>query len=109
MRVVCPQDVTKMLFLKKPGSSVGRGGQPNTSEELKEVVWLVTLQTLLRRKTNESWTDNHLNVLRLVGRKEMSWLQQRRGHRETLVLLWSAMEGGRKPDPRGCRAHKANT
>ena len=33
-------------------------------EELKEGVWLEPIQAMLRRKTNEPWTDNHRNVMR---------------------------------------------
>ena len=33
-------------------------------EELKEGVWLEPIQAMLRRKTNEAWTDKHRIVMR---------------------------------------------
>ena len=33
-------------------------------EELKEEVWLEPILAMLRRKINESWTEEHRNVMR---------------------------------------------
>ena len=33
-------------------------------EELKQGVWLEPIQAMLRRKTDEAWTDKHRNILR---------------------------------------------
>ena len=49
-------------------------------EELKEGVWSEPIQALLRRETNESWTDKHRNVM-----KNGSWKEDTCG-RERMTL-----------------------
>ena len=63
-RVVCPQDV------KKDASGTGKNGQ---CQELGSQIRVVRVEgrsvaaanpAMLRRKTNEKWTDKHRNVTR---------------------------------------------
>ena len=63
MRLVCPQDVKKML-LKQAGIYWKKWAATHECVELKEGVWLEPIQASLRRNTNEAWTDKHRNVLR---------------------------------------------
>ena len=64
MRVVCPQDVNKMLQKQARFVHWKRWAAKHECEELKEGVWLEQIKAMLRRKTNESWTDNHRNAMR---------------------------------------------
>ena len=64
MRVVCPQDV-KHILMKQA-----------RMEGLKEEVWLVPIRAMLRRKTNEAWTDKHSSVMRKLF-VEGGWVQKR--------------------------------
>ena len=64
MRVVCPQNVKKML-LKQANMVYWKSWAANhKGEELKEGVWLEPVRAMLRGKTNEVWTDMHRNVTR---------------------------------------------
>ena len=74
--MVCPQDVKKkMLF--EPGWPVGKmGSQACVCEELKEGVWLEPIRAMLRRKTNEAWTDKHRKVTKKLV-VEGTWVQKR--------------------------------
>ena len=45
-------------------------------KELKEGVWFDPINAMVRRKTNEEWTDKHRDVLRKVV-VEGGWVQQR--------------------------------
>ena len=53
MRVVCPQDVKKML-LKQARMIYGKRAAKHECKELKEGVWLVPFQGLLQRKSNKT-------------------------------------------------------
>ena len=65
MRVVCPQDVKKMLSKQAMKVCWKKfGSKARECEELKEGVWLEPVQAIMRRKTNEVWTDEHRNVTR---------------------------------------------
>ena len=63
MRVVCPQDVQKML-LKARMVHWKKWSAKHECEGLKEGFWLEPVQAMLRRKTNGSWTDKDRNVMR---------------------------------------------
>ena len=45
-------------------------------EELKVGVWLEPIQAMLRRRTNELWTEKHRNVMRKLA-VEGGWVQKR--------------------------------
>ena len=64
MRAVCPQDVKQVLLKRARMVYWKKWAAKHEYEELKEVVWLEPIQVVLRRKTNESWTDKHRNVTR---------------------------------------------
>ena len=64
MKVVCPQDVKKMLLKQARMAYWKRWAAKHECEELKEGVWLERIQAMRRRKTNETWTDKHRNVTR---------------------------------------------
>ena len=76
MRVVCLQDVTKMLLKQARITLVANpeGAAKHECGELKEGVWLEPIQALLRRKTNDAWTDKYLNVTRKLV-VEGGWVQ----------------------------------
>ena len=64
MRVVCPHDVKKVLLKQARMVYWMKWAATHECEELKERVWLEPIQATLRRKTNEEWTDKHLNAMR---------------------------------------------
>ena len=70
MRVACPQDVKKMLLKQARMVYWKKWAAKHECEELKEGVWLEPIQALLRRQTNEAWTDKHRNVTRKLVVKE---------------------------------------
>ena len=76
MIVVCTQDEKKMLLKQARMVDWKKWAAKHECEELTEGVWLELIQGLLRRKMNESWTDNHRNVTRklVVGG---GWVQKR--------------------------------
>ena len=57
MRVVCPQDVKKMLVQRARMVCWKRWAAKHECEGLKDGVWLEPIQPVLRRKTNEVWKD----------------------------------------------------
>ena len=117
MRVVCPQDVKKM-FVKRPRMVCWkRWAAKHECEGLKDGVWLEPTQPVLRRKTNEVWTDKHRHATRKLV-VEGGWVQTRlydtgwsdekkcRGcnrekkHREAQAVPLSVREGSWEPDPK---------
>ena len=67
-------------ILSKKKKKVGReeyASAEHECEELKGGVWLEPIHAVLRRKTNESGTDMHRNVMRKVV-VEGGWGQKRR-------------------------------
>ena len=74
-RVVCPQDVKKVLLKQAKMVCWKSWAAKHACEELKEGVWLEPIQAVLRRKTNESWTDKHRNVMRKLVVE--GWVQNR--------------------------------
>ena len=76
MGLVCPQDVTKM-FLKQAWMIHWKKWEANTQvRRLESMSWLEAIQAMLRRKTTESWTDEHRNVMRNLV-VEKGWMQKR--------------------------------
>ena len=61
---VCPQDVKKKLLKQARMVHRPQWAAKPECEELKEGVWLGAIQALLRRKTDEVWTDMHHTVMR---------------------------------------------
>ena len=76
MRVVCPQDVKKILLKHARMVHGKRWAAKQECEELTERVWREPIQALLRRKTNAAWTDKHCNVMRKLV-VEGGWAQKR--------------------------------
>ena len=64
MRVVCPQDVQMMLLKQARMIYWKRWAAKHECEELEEGVWLEPIQAVLRRQTNEVWTEKHRHVTR---------------------------------------------
>ena len=88
VRVVCPQDVKKMLRRQTTTVYWRRWPAKHECEELKEGVSLDPIQAMLRWKINDEWTEKHrkcdakaccgrrlgaekIRRCRLVKRKEM--------------------------------------
>ena len=67
MRVVCPQDVKKMLLKRARMVCWKRWAAKHECEGLKDGVRLEPIQPVLRRKTNEVWTDKHRHATRKTG------------------------------------------
>ena len=79
VRMVCPQDAQdwKNMLLTQAMMVVWRKwAAKHECEELRGGVWLEPIQAVLRRKTNESWTDKHLNVMRQLV-VDGGWIQKR--------------------------------
>ena len=76
MRVVCPQDAKKMLLKWARMVHWKKRAIKNECEKSKEGVRLEPIQAVLRRKTNELWIDEHLNVMRKLV-VEGRWVQKR--------------------------------
>ena len=76
-RLVCPQDVKKMLLKQARRWSIARDGHKHECEELKEGVWLEPIQAMLRRKTqpNRGQTITAHVMRKLV--VEGGWVQKR--------------------------------
>ena len=74
MRVVLPagrgEDVEQARMC------IGEKWEAKHECELKEGVWLKPIQAILRRRTNELWTDKHRNVMRKLA-VEGGWVQKR--------------------------------
>ena len=64
MRVVCPQDVMKMLLKQARMVDWKKSAAKSEHEELKGGVSLDPIQAMLRRKINDVWTDKHRKVTR---------------------------------------------
>ena len=71
MRVVCMQDGKVMLLKQAWMACWKRRAAKHECEELK----LEPVQAVLRRKTNEAWTDRHRHVTRKLV-VEGGWVQQ---------------------------------
>ena len=74
-------------------------------EGLKEGVWLEPIQAMLRRKSNETWTNEHRHVTSKLVVEGGSWSDEKRcrgcnKEEGTQVVSLPIMEGGHKPDPR---------
>ena len=81
MRVVCTQDVKKMLLRHARMAYWKIWAATHACEELKEGVWLEPVQATLRRKTHEQWTDRHRSVTRKLvvkGCWVLYWLVRRK-------------------------------
>ena len=64
-----PAGREKMLHVQARMVHCNKWVGKHECEELKEGVWLVPLQAMLRRKTNEEWRDKHRHVTKkLAGR-----------------------------------------
>ena len=57
VRVVCPQDVKKMLLKQAMMVYWKKRAAKHECEELKEGVSLEPIQAMLRRKVSDAWTD----------------------------------------------------
>ena len=79
MRVVCPQDVKKMLQQQARLVDLKECAAKLECEELTEGVWLEPIQAMLRRKTNEALADEHRHVMRMLV-AEGGWVQKRLRH-----------------------------
>ena len=75
MRVVCPQDVKKMLLRQAIMVHWRKWAAKHECEELKGV-WLDPIQAMLRGRINEEWTDKHRNVMRKLV-SGGGWVQKR--------------------------------
>ena len=82
MRVVCPQDVKKMLLRQARIVYWKRWAAKHECEELTEGVWLEPIQAMMRRTISEAWTDKHRHVTRklVVGAEKIvrHWLVRRK-------------------------------
>ena len=76
MRVGWPQDVKKMLLKQARMVYWKRWAAKHEYEELKGGVWLELIQAMLRRTTNEFWTEEHRHVARKLV-VEGGWMQKR--------------------------------
>ena len=121
MRVVCPQDVKKMLLKQARRVHWKKWAAKHKCEELKEGTWMEPIQAMLQRKTNDVWTDKHRHVTRelVVGggwvqkrshdigwsdEKKVSRMYQRRKHGEAQII--SLHRVGRRSETCS-RAHRA--
>ena len=64
MSYACPKDVKKMLLGQTRSTYWRKWAAKHENEELKEGVWLEPALALLRKKTQEGWTDRHRNTAR---------------------------------------------
>ena len=64
MRYVCPKDVKRMLVQQTRSVYWKKWAAKHEYEELKEGLWLEPALALLRKRTNEEWTEKHRNVER---------------------------------------------
>ena len=76
IRVFCPQDAKKMFLKQARTVYWKRWAAKDICEELKEEVWLEPIQVMLRRLTNEVWTDKHQHVTRKLV-VDGGWVQKR--------------------------------
>ena len=58
MRYVCPRDVKHMLLQQARKVYWKNWAAKHEHEDLKEDIWLEPALALLRKKTNEEWTEN---------------------------------------------------
>ena len=111
MRVGWPEDVNKMLLKEARMVYWKRLAANHEYEDLKEGVWLELIQAMLRRTTNEFWTEEHRNMTRILV-VEGGWVQKRlydigwdvsrilqRSHGKEQSVSLSIVHGSRKPDP----------
>ena len=115
MRVVCPQNVKKMLLEHAKMALWKEWAAKHECEEFKERVWLEPVQAMLRRKTNESvdrqgpQCDEEVGRGRrmgaektvrhwLVGLKEVS--RARKSYRLYHCPTWREVRGFRKWEQR---------
>ena len=59
MRYVCPKDVKKMLVQQARSTYWKKWEAKHEYEELNEGIWLEPSLAVLRKKTNEEWTEKH--------------------------------------------------
>ena len=76
MRYVCPIGVRKMLMQWARSVCWKKWAAKHEYEDLKEDIWLELALALLRKKTNEEWTEKHRNVVRKFF-LEGGWVQKR--------------------------------
>ena len=76
MRYVSPKDVKKMLLKQVRSAYWKRWAAKHENKKLKEGIWLEPALALLRKKTNEEWTEKHRNAARKLV-PEGGWVQQR--------------------------------
>ena len=75
MRYVCPKDVKKMLLKQARSAHWKKWAAKHDYEEWKEGRWLEPALALLRKKTEEEWTETHRNVARKLILEE-GWVQK---------------------------------
>ena len=77
MKVVCPQDVKKMLLKQVQMVWWKKLAAIHECGELKAEMWPEPIEAMLRRRTNEVWwKDKNRNVMRKLV-VEGGWVQQR--------------------------------
>ena len=76
MRLVCPQDVKKMLPNLARTTCRKKWATRHEYEELKDGVWFDPIKATLREKMNEEWTNRHRIVFRKIV-VEGTWVQKR--------------------------------
>ena len=76
MRLVCPEDMKKMLRKQARPPCWKKWAAKHQYEELKEGVWFVPTEAMLRKKMDDEWTDKHRNVLKKL-LVEGGWVQKR--------------------------------
>ena len=64
MRYVCGKDVKKMLLQQARSVYWKKWAAKHECEELKECIWLEPALALLRKETEEDWTEEHRHVAR---------------------------------------------
>ena len=118
MRYTCPKNVKKISLQQAMTVCWKKWAAQHEYEDLKEGIWLEPALAVLRKKTNEDWTEKH----RIFARKlflEGGWVQKRlfdigwsdesecqalsQGgrYREAQALPLPRMVRNQKGDPRG--------
>ena len=73
---VCPKDVKKMLMQQARSVYWKKWAAKHEREELNEWTWVELALALLRKKTNEEWTDRHRSTARKLV-LEGGWVQKK--------------------------------
>ena len=76
MRYVWPKDVEKMLVQQARSIHWKKWAAKHKCEELKEEIWLEPSLALLRKKTNEEWTEKRRHIARKLV-PEGGWVQKK--------------------------------